>query len=231
MSDVHETISSLIAAYAIGAVPEDEIASIRAHILTCEECFADAERLSRDAAVLSETVVAVPLPQGFEDRVLQEALGDRKDRERHLPRGRRIRVPVLSGAAAVLATLLVIAGVSFVQSLERQRLYQETVAALMHDRVAFAMEGAGRAEAVVASTSDGSVLVAVDLGEAPENRDYQLWLMKDGVPTPGDTFDVSDSVVIIESQYDLHGFDGAAVTVEPEGGSETPTTEPVLVSS
>lgn len=84
---------------------------------------------------------------------------------------------------------------------------------------------------MVASTSDGSVLVAVDLGEAPENRDYQLWLMKEGTPTPGDTFDVSGSVVIVESKHDLSEFDGAAVTVEPEGGSEAPTTEPVLSSS
>jgi hypothetical protein len=95
----------------------------------------------------------------------------------------------------------------------------------------FALVGAGGAEGLVAGTSGGSVLVAVDLGEAPADHDYQLWLMKDGEPVPAETFDVSNGLVLVESRHSLDGFDGAAITVEPEGGSQAPTTEPVLVSS
>jgi len=231
VSDVHENIHSLIAAYTIGAVPEDEIPSIRAHILTCDECFADAERFALDTALFSEVVEPVALSKGFEDRVVAEALQGREVTQRRRLAWPRFHISVLAGATAVLTALLLVLGVSFVQSLDRQRQYQETVAALVHDRDAFTMRGAGGAEAVVASTSEGSVLVAVDLGEAPAGRDYQLWLMDEGVPTPGDTFDSTGSVVIVESTHDLSEFDGAAVTVEPEGGSEAPTTDPVLASS
>lgn len=237
MSEVHEHVNSLIAAYAIGAVPEEEIPAIRAHILSCEECFAEVESLATSAAALAEAVDPVELPAGFEDRVMQQVSDPARDRVRArtkrptLPSWARLRVPVFAGAAAVMAALLVITGLSFSRSLDRQRQYQQVVAALVQDRDAFSMDGAGGADAVVASTPEGSVLVAVDLGEAPSNRDYQLWLMKEGVPTPADTFDVSDSVVVVESRQDLTGFDGAAVTVEPEGGSKAPTTEPVLSSS
>lgn len=233
MSDTHEHVSPLIAAYAIGAVPEEEIPAIRAHILACEECFAAAEAFTATAAFLSEMIEPVALPQGFEDRVMQQ-VAERAPaavKKRGWLSWARLRGPLLAGAAVVVAALLVVSGVSFQDSLERQRQYEQVVAALVQDRDAFTMKGAGGAEAVVASTPEGSVLVAVDLGEAPQNRDYQLWLMKEGVPVPADTFDVSDSVVVVESSRDLTGFDGAAVTVEPEGGSKAPTTNPVLSSS
>ncbi len=116
-------------------------------------------------------------------------------------------------------------------SLQRQRQYEQVVAALVNDPNALTLTGAGGAHAVMASTRDGSVFVAVDLGEAPEGRDYQLWVMRDGVPVPAETFDASGSVVVVESEKRLERFEGAAVTVEPEGGSKQPTTEPVLISS
>ena len=231
MSDVHDNISSLIAAYAIGAVPEDEVAPIRAHILTCEECFAEAESFAEVAAAMAELVEPVPLPEGFEETILTKVRAERPEtsapRERRWWRARR---PLIAGAAAVLVGVLGFTTVSYVGSRARQRQYQETVAALVHDPDAFTLTGAGGAEAVLASTSTGSVLVAVDLGEAPAGRDYQLWLMKDGTPSSAGTFDVSDSVVIIEYDDPISGYDGAAVTVEPDGGSDAPTTDPVLSS-
>ena len=232
MSEVHDNIQTLIAAYSLGAVPEEEIAPIRAHILTCEQCFAEAESFALEAAMLSEAVEPVALPAGFEERVMRQVTSPQRARNRRtFPSWARLRSPLLAGTAAVLAVLLVITGLSFFDSLERRREYEQTVAALVQGQDTFSLEGAGGARAVVASTSEGSVFVAVDLGEAPQDRDYQLWLMKEGVPTPADTFDVSGSVVIVESDQELSEFDGAAVTVEPEGGSKAPTTEPVLASS
>ena len=230
MSDVHDHVRSLMAAYAIGAVPDDEIPAIRAHILTCEECFAEAESFAETTAVLAEAVEPVALSAGFEDRVLQEVRGSRPapaPRRRSWWRGRA----VLVGAAAAIIAVLVFTTISFVTSMSREQQYQEVVAALIHDPDSFRLTGPGGAEAVVASTSEGSILAVADLGEAPEGRTYQLWLMKDGVPTPADTFDASGQIIAIDSSHDLEGFDGAAVTVEPEGGSKSPTTDPVLSTS
>lgn len=232
MSDVHENIRSLIAAYALGAVPEEEIPAIRAHILSCEECFEEAESFAQVSLVLTEAVEPVVLPPGFEERLFAQIRGEHVAdpgpvSPRWFARSRRV---LLAGAAAVLLALLAFTTVSYLGSAARQREYQAAVAALVHDPDALTLTGPGGAEAVLASTSGGSVLVALDLGEAPAGRDYQLWLMKDGTATPADTFDVSGAVVIVESQRDLSSYDGAAVTVEPEGGSDAPTTEPVLSS-
>ena len=229
MSDVHDNIRPLIAAYAIGAVPEEEIPPIRAHILSCEDCFAEAESFARASAVLAELVEPIALPADFEQRVLKEV---RTEKTLESPARqswlKRWRTPLLAGATAVFTGIILLVSLSYLTSDTSPSQYRETVTALVQDPDALNLEGPGGARATLASTSEGSVLVAVDLGEAPSGRDYQLWLMKKGRPTPADTFDVSESVVIIESPRSLEGYDGAAVTVEPEGGSKAPTTEPVL---
>lgn len=234
MSEIHDNIQQLIPAYALGAVPEEEMPAIRAHILSCEECFEEAESYSVAMAAMSEGVDPVTPSAGFEDRVLRAALGDDiPEKATKAPRSRwwaPTRSSLLVGVAALLAVLLALSGAALLGSNARQREYQQAIASLVDDRDSFALEGPGGAEAVLASTKEGSVLVALDLGDAPDGRVYQLWLMRDGRPIPADTFDASGSVVIYESDERIEKFDGAAVTVEPEGGSEQPTTDPVLSS-
>ena len=231
MSEIHDRIETVIAAYAMGAVPEDEVPAIRAHILSCEECFAEAESYSEALAALTMTVEPVPLPKGFAERVLEEAraaspaASKETASKRHT--WRRFLVP---GLAALTIVSLLVTTLTLVGSADRQREYDSIVASLVRDREAFSLEGPGGAEAVLASSDEGSVLVAVDLGEAPRGRDYQLWLIKDGVPTPSVTFDVTDPVVVVESNVDLDEYEAAAITVEPDGGSRQPTTDPVLSS-
>lgn len=232
MNEIHDRIRSLIAAYALGSVPEDEIPAIRAHILSCEECFEETESFAAVSMTLTEVVEPVELPNGFAERVLAEIHEEtaRKDEPKRNWASISAKRLLLAGAVTIVIALLALTTSSYLGSLSRQREYQRVIAALIHDPNAFSLTGPGGAEAVLASTAEGSVLVAVDLGEAPAGRDYQLWLMEDGTPVPAETFDVSDSVVIVELSREISGFDGAAVTVEPEGGSEQPTTEPVLAS-
>lgn len=229
MTDVHENISPLIAAYALGAVPDDEVPAIRAHVLSCEECFAEAESYAASLSLLAEVVEPVPLSKGFEESVLGQI------RSQSPARSRRevVRNPgrwLVGAVATAFVLVLGLAVFSAVRAIDLQQRYRTAVAALVDDPDALQLRGAGGAEAAIASTGRGSVLVAVDLGDAPEDRDYQLWLMRDGKPVPAETFDAGGGVVIVESTQQLDDFDGAAVTVEPEGGSEQPTTDPVLSS-
>ncbi len=227
MGSVHDQIHSLIAAYAMGAVPAEEIPAIRAHVLTCEECFEEAESYAGSLAALAESVEPVALSQGFADRVVREALGELQ------PASSRRRWPSLRSlslgfAAVSAAAAVIIGGIAYRGSVERQREYQNVVMTLIRDPGALTLQGPGGAEGVIASTDQGTLLVALDLGEAPRGSDYQLWLMKDGVPVPDETFDVSGGIAIVESERSIDDYDGAAITVEPDGGSKQPTTDPVL---
>ena len=65
----------LVAAYVLGAVPAEEASFIRAHISTCDECMAEADRYSEVASSLALAVDSAPLPKGFADKVLEAARG------------------------------------------------------------------------------------------------------------------------------------------------------------
>lgn len=230
MSNVHHEIESLIAAYVMGAVPEEEVPAIRSHILSCEACFAEAESYTDALMALASSVEEMPLPRGFADRVVKATReGSPVARGRAAPAKRFWRT-LVPGIAVVATIALVGTTAGLVRSTSRQREYQDVVASLVRDPDALSLEGPGGAEATLASRDAGLVLVAVDLGQAPRGRDYQLWLIKDGLPTPGPTFDVDEPVVLVESDEDLDVYEGAAITVEPDGGSRQPTTEPVLSS-
>src|SRR5687768_9353674 len=109
MSSVHEEIKTLMAAYALGAVPDEEIPPIRAHILSCEECFAEAESYADTLTALSMAATEAPLPAGFADRVLAEATGARSAP----PVRKRFRwSPGLALAGAALSLLLIATGVA-----------------------------------------------------------------------------------------------------------------------
>ncbi len=171
MNDVHENISTLIAAYALGAVPENEIRAIRAHIMSCEECFSEAESYASSLAVLAELVEPIAPTKGFEDRVLAEVRASSPAEAAPRP-ARRLRRWALGLGVAGLAVVLLVTAISLVQLVTLRQQYRDVVAALVHDPNALTLQGPGGAEGRIASTPEGSVLVALDLGEAPEGRDY-----------------------------------------------------------
>jgi anti-sigma-K factor RskA len=68
------------------------------------------------------------------------------------------------------------------------------------------------------------------LQEAPGSHIYQLWFMKDGEPVSVGTFETTDSIVVMELTESFDGYQDAAVTIEPNGGSRQPTSDPVIAS-
>jgi hypothetical protein len=84
----------------------------------------------------------------------------------------------------------------------------------------------GTAVAVV--TDDAALVTATGLDAPGAGEVYQLWVMQEGVPVPDATTGTTDGVLEISTDAYREG-DALALTVEPEGGSAAPTTEPVVV--
>ena len=240
MEPTHEDVHEAIAAYVLGAVPEDEIPAIRAHILACEECMAAAESFSEVTATLATAVEPADVPDGFADRVMAQVADSREPAtvdvtERALRRTRPRWVPALSFAA--LALVAAVLGAGLVMARGDLAEHRDALAALASGE-GIALEGPRGARAVVASTGGGGVLVARGLEQPPAGRTYQLWLMEPaclpGEPGPCEgpvsagTFGAADELVVVDSTLDPDDYGAAAVTIEPEGGSEQPTTAPVL---
>lgn len=84
----------------------------------------------------------------------------------------------------------------------------------------------GRVVAVV--TADEALLTAQDVADPGAGNVYQLWVMQDGTPVPAGVADVSAGGFAIGTA-DYRAGDALAVTVEPDGGSPAPTSDPVVV--
>jgi anti-sigma-K factor RskA len=85
------------------------------------------------------------------------------------------------------------------------------------------------ADAEVASISENKiVLVADDLPSVPEGQTCQIWVIKGDVPEPSGLFQPGGTETAAPITTPIKKGDTIAVTVEPAGGSEQPTTDPVL---
>ena len=96
-----------------------------------------------------------------------------------------------------------------------------------------ALGGAGteqgaRAE-LITLEGDRAILVAENMPPAPEGKTYQIWVIKGDTPEPSGLFDPRGDSVAAVVENPVEGTDTVAVTVEPEGGSKKPTTDPMLV--
>ncbi len=69
-------------------------------------------------------------------------------------------------------------------------------------------------------------VVAVSLPPPPEGKVYQLWFIKPGGPVSAGFIKPNEKGYgfnVINVPPDLASLDAAAITLEPEGGSESPT--------
>lgn len=244
MDRSHEELKALVAPYAVGAVPADEMDVIRMHIMSCDECTAELESIQAAVDDLAFAVEPVPLPPGFAERVMAQVAAERPAEVVGVRSKRRFSfslLPVLTAtaAAALLATAVMAAG--FVDARSDLASSKRISQALWQAKADLTLVGEGRAAAKMLTTNDGGmVFISRGLPAAEEGRDYQLWVMRGSCAEVADpacekisagTFEVTDGVAVVRSGDSLQGFKRAAVTVERDGGAPQPTTNPVLLSA
>jgi anti-sigma-K factor RskA len=152
------------------------------------------------------------------------------------PRQRRRRPLFVPFATATAAAALVVASLFAVQAnrtqdeLDAQKAQASEIAHVLQAADAAATRGQdaqGRTIGVIASASEGRAVVTLSgYGAPPSGRVRQLWLMRPGVqPRSLGLFEADTPLVasgLTPSATSL------AVTVEPDGGSAQPTTQPVV---
>lgn len=238
----HEELKALVAPYAVGAVPADEMDVIRMHIMSCDECAAELESIQAAVDHLAFAVEPVPLPPGFAERVMAQVAAERPAEAIGARSKRRFSLlPVLAATAVALLLATAVMAAGFVDARSDLASSRRISAALWRGKADFTLAGEGRATARMLTTSDGGmVFISRGLAAAEEGRDYQLWLMRGPcakIAAPAcekisaGTFEVIDGVAVVRSGDSLRGFKRVAVTVERDGGAPQPTTIPVLLSA
>ncbi|WP_426245524.1 anti-sigma factor [Nocardioides sp. LHG3406-4] len=228
MSDIH----ALVGAYAVDAVDDLERARFEEHLAGCADCRAEVDGLRAAAAMLASATPVEPPPE------MRTAVLAGISTVRPLPPlvtrqspAKRRWVPFLAAAAAVLIA------VGLGATWQPWRDDDTSVTLTAADRVLQApdaeevsAEVAGAEATLVRSKREGrAVLVTRDMPAAPAGKVYELWLQSpEGVMEPAGLMpDREDQTVLLEG--DASDAVGAGITVEPDGGSPEPSTEPVVL--
>jgi anti-sigma-K factor RskA len=249
-----EDLHSLAAPYALDALEPGERRRFEKHLADCGRCAAEVRALSEDAVRLAWSTSAPP-PAAMRDRVLAAVRTTRQEpgpaRERtpqlpphvwgtqpppartRTPRARPLFVPF---ATATAAAALVVAGLFAVQAdrtqgrLDAERAQAREIAHVLAASDARATSGKdarGRSIGVIASASEGRAVVTLSgYGELPSGHVHQLWLMRPHAQPRSLGLFEGDTPLVAAGLG--RSSTSLAVTVEPDGGSARPTTQPVV---
>ena len=235
----------LTGAFVLDALDEQERTAFADHLEGCSECRQETAGPNETAALLARTVAAHP-PPGLRGRILSGI-----DRLRPLPpvvgtaaktavdlddhradTAGVLRRPVgLVIAAAVLA--VVGAGAASWTFLEYGPAPASAGAQVLQapDRKHSTVESE-RGWAATVWHSDSvhqAVIVTTNMPSPPAGMIYQAWLAQpsSGSVSAGLMPTTPDQSLLL--QGDAASANGASVTLEPAGGSPTPTSDPVAV--
>ena len=239
-NDLH----SLAAPYALDALSAEEVAEFERHLADCESCTLDVQEMRETTAVLAASMPVDP-PVAMRDRVLRgistlpqaaTSTSDSPVVELAERRGRGSTVNRwLAGVAAAGVLVAGALGVSTYQANQRAdeaQIAADQMTAVLSDPNAVIeradIEGGG-AGTLVLSPADGSaVFMTADLPDPASDETYQLWAIDGGGATSVGLMepDAGEASELIDMPSGSTAF---GVTVEPSGGSDQPTTDPILV--
>jgi anti-sigma-K factor RskA len=77
--------------------------------------------------------------------------------------------------------------------------------------------------------SESSLIDVCNLPVPPSDQQYQLWAIVDGTPVSMGVFEVGADPSNLQPVEYVAGAQAYAVTLEPKGGSESPTLEQMYV--
>jgi len=235
-NDIH----ALSGAYAVDALDDIERASFERHLAECVECRAEVASLREASALLAETTDAEP-PAALRDRVLADITKVRPlppetpaAQPASTPRRRHGRGARLLAAAAAVVVLGGGAAVVWQQPWQdgTSQPPSATDAVLSApDARSTSLDFPGGASATVThSDSLGkAVIVTEAMPPPPEGKVYQLWLDQpgEGMVSAGLMPSGADQTVLLTG--DAASATGAGITVEPAGGSTSPTSTPIAL--
>ena len=244
-----ERFEDLKTAYVLGALPEEELLEFERYLAAHPNLQAEVEELGTVAGLLAlsprEREPAPELRRRIMDTVEAEAADPAetvhpRDRRRSWLAGLWEAVGARDLALAA-AAMLVIGLFSWSMLLQgemrdlqgRVQDLQDQSQEQSEGPQMIALGGSGTEQGaraqLVTLEGDRAVLVAENMPPVPEGKTYQIWVIKGDTPRPSGLFEPKGGSIAAVVEKPVEGADAVAVTVEPEGGSPKPTTEPMLV--
>ena len=248
----HDELMTAAGAYALGALTGPEKAEFEALLAESEQLRSEVTELMDTAVALGLSVAPVDPPPALRASILAAVAQTpqlARESGSSSERSERVETPAdfkarsrwgtpLARLGAVAAAVALIVGLGFTvrfgiqaqSDLTTASQVNEIQAADDYQRETVEVAGGGTATLVWSVALQRSALIVDGLRGLPSGSTYELWYIDAGGATPAGTFDVGDDgkrTVVLAGEM---GFgDTIGVTVEPAGGSDVPTTDPVIV--
>ena len=249
MSAIPEPIRELAAGYALGALTPEEAKSFELALAQSAELAREVAEYREVNALLAHSAAIRP------GSTVKTKLFHQIERDKIVPlRPARGRLTPLLSVGLAAAALVAVGLGRRVQSLTDElagrdvRLAATEAQLAKRERMLNTLLEAESELTVVQLTTAGAqapgiqfywnrrsnmaVLHAFRLPPTPKGKVYQFWLLRDGKPYPSITFNSDPDGRALVQAFSLPtggGYQGAAITVEPVGGSPTPTLPIYLV--
>jgi len=243
-------LHELTDAYALDALDEAERERFERHLRRCPACAQEVRELASVTTALAMAVSVEP-PPALRERVLTAvAITRQLPPEVAEPRqrlGARVRLPRTSGspwlprlalatavvgvAATVTLGLLQISTQHRLDTAQAQNQEIAAVLAAPDARITSATATVGGTATVVLSYAEQKMVFASSgLPALPSSKVYELWLLGPSTARPAGLLpQPSDGKTSPVLASGLEADDKVGVTVEPAGGTSSPTTTPILV--
>ena len=214
-NDLHE----LSALYALDALTGDDRVRFETHLAGCERCQAELAGLRGAAASLAFAVEAPAPPAALRGRILEAAHAEGQN---VVPFPRRSVAVSVAAAVAVAASAAAVGLGIWAATLHHSLAHERTAVRVLGDPASrhIPLSGA-RGELVVAPS--GSAVLAVALPAPPKGHTYEAWVADKTVHRAGQ---FSGGTIALTHRV-TRGAQ-VMVTLEPAGGSDAPTSHPVL---
>ena len=259
-ADMDPRIEELLPFYALDALTEEEKQLVESYLAEHPEARTEVQDLQSGASALPYSVSPVEPPRHVKEALMARVASDAQARERSArrvespPARRGIHFEdffrVLSFGAATIAIVwafLLSAQVTRLQS-EISALNQQVAA--QSQSIDELVQNLSQSDVITVSlnsteeqpralgqlianpTDKSAVVVISGLPPLEPGKTYQVWLIG-GAPVSAGLLSVDEngqSVLIITSEEAIGSFNSLGISIEPEGGSEQPTGDIVVLS-
>ncbi|MDX6604615.1 MAG: hypothetical protein QOF23_1124 [Solirubrobacterales bacterium] len=235
----HERWSEDLAAYMVGALDHEEAVELERHAEGCERCREQIRWLTPAVQALSDSIEPLEPPRELRSRILAEVRSD-------AARAARASRPRDGYAAAPRNRLTAWLRGSGSGPIGRRRAVALAAVALIVAAVAGYTIGRGGSGGSTSTTTvavghppgvtakviregDRGTLRLANVRRLPENRVLEAWVRRDGEVKPVRKLFVPDRGGSASTTIgDMRNVDLVMVTAEPAGGSEAPTSSPIV---
>jgi anti-sigma-K factor RskA len=228
-------LDDLIALYALGALDDADRAKVERRLATDARARTLLDEMRETVGALHSNVASVEPPARAKTRVLSRVDASLYSMALSKPPNAVQRLLQMLWPVLAVASLTIAIGVgTWAISLQQQLTQAQHELAIVQApgvRVAAltpveAAPQTAQISFIAAPNTQRGLLTVAGLPQVAVNQTYQFWLLKDGQPVPAGLLSVDASgsgKLIVTASEAIGNYQQAGLTVEPAGGSASPT--------